>query len=453
MSKKAKYGMLGAVILAMVVAAAVCFFSFRGGRYVSSLPADMQAVARVDARTLQKKIALPIAKQQQSELEHSGIDFTHPLYAFVDGHDSPGVLLPLRSAGDFKAYLQGMGIEVQKQRGYSWAQSGQWLMAFSDDRCLVRGPLSEQEMGPMRGQMVSLMKQSGKPDNPLLQHIDDSKAPVCASFSVGLVQHLLVRFVPDASAVFHGEQTGTVGMDVDFKDKRIAADVTLHGTGVGEGKSFLVPLDEPATLPESADGACVLTMGVNGEALLTLLRSYPVVRTALLALNFTFDLDQMIRAIQGDVNLSVVNDGSENPQIAMAARFKDTHFRQSLGDLTQYFYPISDGGVEVLDDSTFCVGLSGDYLYAGLRGNRLAACTDQTFGKSVVRDMEEGHFVSKKDAVGSLVYMQLDLAAVLRHPRAHTFLARYGVDSDSVVGRYDKLVLRVKADEKAATTE
>ena len=49
--------------------------------------------------------------------------------------------------------------------------------------------------------------------------------------------------------------------------------------------------------------------------------------------------------------------------------------------------------------------------------------------------------------------MQLDLTAVLRHPRAHTFLARYGVDSDSVVGRYDKLVLRVKADEKAATTE
>ena len=52
MSRKAKYGMLGAVILAMVVAAAVCFFSFRGGRYVSSLPADMQAVARVDAKTL-----------------------------------------------------------------------------------------------------------------------------------------------------------------------------------------------------------------------------------------------------------------------------------------------------------------------------------------------------------------------------------------------------------------
>ena len=98
MSKKAKYGMLGAVILAMVVAAAVCFFSFRGGRYVSSLPADMQAVARVDARTLQKKIALPIAKQQQSELEHSGIDFTHPLYAFVDGHDSPGVLLRMTVA-------------------------------------------------------------------------------------------------------------------------------------------------------------------------------------------------------------------------------------------------------------------------------------------------------------------------------------------------------------------
>ena len=47
MSKKAKYGMLGAVILAMVVAAAVCFFSFRGGRYVSSLPADMLSLIHI----------------------------------------------------------------------------------------------------------------------------------------------------------------------------------------------------------------------------------------------------------------------------------------------------------------------------------------------------------------------------------------------------------------------
>lgn len=446
MTTKARYRVLGAVVAAVVAAVVGCFFLSMGSGYESSLPADAQALARLDAKALLEKTSLSLVKQRQGELEHSGIDFAHSLYAFVDGRGGPGVLLPLRSARDFKAYLQGKGIEVERQRGYSWARSGQWLMAFSDDRCLAFGPLSEQEMGAMRGQMASLMGQSGKPKAALLGRVEKSRAPLSAAFDVGRAQRLLARVLPEVSGVFHGGLTGTVGMDVDFKEQRIVADVTLYGTGVEEGKSFLVPLDEPASLPKSADGMCVLTVGVDGDALLALLRSYPAVRTALLAINFTFDLDQMIRAIQGGVSLSVVRDAWETPQITLTTRFKDTHFRQSLEGLTDLYYPMAEGGVEVHDDSTFCVGFPDGYLYLGLRGNRLAACTDQVCGEAAVKDLEEGRLVSMKDAVGNLVYMQLDLTTL---PECHWMwepLARHGVDMGKFLRQYGKLILRVRAE-------
>ena len=437
----------------VILALAVWFFFFRGTSYVSSLPADLQAVAQLDAHALQQKAVFSLTEQQQKELESSGIDFVHPLYAFVDGHDSPGLLLPLRSARKFEAYLRSKDIQVERQRGYRWAQGTQWLMVFSDDRCLVRGPLSEQEMGQMRGLMVNLMRQSGKGDNPLLQRITSSHAPVSASFSIGLVQHLLARFYPDASSVFHGEQTGTVGMDVDFQDQRIVADVTLYDTGLGAGKSFLVPLDKPATLLRSMEGDFVLSMGVNGDALLTLLRSYPVVRTAMLAINFTFDLDQMVRAIQGDVNLSVLTDTGGERQVALAAQFKDTRFRQSLSELTEDFYPLFEGGVEVVNDSTFSVGLSDGNLYTGLRGTRLVACTDQTYEESILADVEEGRYTSREDVVGSLIYAQLDLKKLQKGHGVQTYLASHGLDLIDLVKQYGTFVLRVKASEETTEKE
>ncbi len=453
MNKKTKYALCGVVMAIVIVVVAVWFFFFRGASYVSSLPADMQAVARLDARMLQEKSALPPTEQQQGELRDCGIDFAHPLYAFVDGHDSPGVLLPLRSAKDFAAYLQSKDIRVESQRGYRWAQCENWLMVFSGDRCLVRGPLSEQEMGQARGQMVALMRQDSKPDNPFLQGVVESRAPISAAFSVGLVQHLITRFVPEADGVIRGEQTGTVGLDVDFSDKRIVSDVTLYDTGLGSGKSFLVPLDKPATLPQSMAGNFILSMGVNGDALLTLLRSYPVVRTAMLAINFTFDLDQMIRAIQGDVNLSILTDSWGEIQIALAAQFKDTHFRQSLSELTKFYYPIADGGVEVENDSTFCVCFSDGYLYTGLRGTRLVACSDQRCGEAILADEEEGRSTSIKDVVGCLIYAQLDLEKLQKKPKVQTYHASHGLGLADLLTQYGTFVLRVKASDETAENE
>ena len=453
MSKKAKCALLGVAVAIVLLAVAVWFFFFKGASYVCSLPADMQAVARLDAQALQERSHLSLTEPQQQELKQCGIDFAHPLYAFVDGHDSPGVLLPLRSARDFKAYLQGKDIEVQQQRGYHWAQAGQWLMVFSDDRCLVRGPLSEQEMGPMRGQMVSLMKQGGKSKGPLLQRVADSQVPASAAFSTALVQHLLTRFYPEIAAVLKEEPTGSVGVELGFADKKITADITLYDTGLENKKSFLVPLSG-ADLPQGDNDALgTVSMGVNGEALLSTLRSYPVIRTTLIALNFCVDLDMMIRSIQGGVTLTLPDADDVLPAATLAARLRDTAFMQNSSEWNQGLSSAFAVSVESLGDSSFCLHVPDRDICFGVKDNYLVASGGEPSLRKTFSRLQSASSSSAKDAQGCLLYAQLNIPNIQRQMAVLSLLMGDEEWLDDFLKQYDKLVLRVKAKDETATKE
>lgn len=447
MTKRAKYGMLGVAILAVTVAAVACFFLLGGGRYVSSLPADAQAVARLDVRALADTLPLSLTQEQQQEMECSGIDLRKPIYAFVDGQDRPGVLLPLASDGQFEACLQGKGIAVEHQRGYRWAQWGQCLLAFSDDRCLAFGPLSEQEMGPMRGTMVALLKQDGEPESVLLQRVEKSAAPLSAAFQVSLVQHLLTRFYPQVALVLQDEQEGTVSIEASLRGRDLMVDAVLHGTGLGGEKSFLVPLKAEGEAAACTDGSTMVSMGVDGERLLRTLRKVPAVRTALIAMNFCLDLDQIIRSVQGDVTLTLPEAGAEGMSPVLTASLSDTRFMQNSGEWNQGLSSAVDVRVNRMGDSTFCVQLPSNSIYFGVRNSHLVVARDESaYAWAHDRLGAAAPARPSQDGGRWLVYAQQDLGHL---DRFSAFVrGAFGADGLAALSVWDgKLILRVSADE------
>lgn len=437
------------VALAIMAVLVAYFVWFKRSTYVSSLPADAQAVARLDMHALKEAgITLP-AGSTLEQMEHSGIDFAQPLYAFIDAGNSLGALLPLQDATKWEAYLASQNIKVQKQRGYHWAQNGQWLMAYTDDRCLLAGPLSEQEMGRMRTRMVTLMEQKGKPDNALYRQANDSQAPLSAACSTALAHHLFTNFAPEQSALWTGSDEGIVSMQVNIQDKNILAHVTLHGTGVEQDSTMLIPL-EASQVPTLAAGQLAsVSLGMNGEGLLKKLRKNPAVRTGLIALNFCIDLDMMIRSVHGALTLSIPDDDYVRPNALLTAQVRDTRFMQDSDGWAQGLS--EEFGVKLthLADSAFALHWQYFDVCFGVRGHRLMAGTDsQTF----VQALEQGsptQSVGDKLPVGSLIYMQINLPAMMKNMSILTLLTGKGEALTSLLSQYDVLTVSVKAEGEA----
>ncbi|MDY5687101.1 MAG: DUF4836 family protein, partial [Bacteroidaceae bacterium] len=228
MNKRTRWIMMGAGLLTAVILVVLLFFLKGKNSYRDSLPAHLQALARLDAGLVQEQIPGLFSESLPPNVSHCGIDFSLPLYAFVDDTDHLGVLLPLSSASKWEDYLQGLNIPIEKQRGYRWACHDHWLMVFSDDRCLMHGPLSEQEIVQIRGRMAELMKQRPDEEDLLLTHIEKSDAPLSTVFSLRFAKRLMTRLFPSSAPLWRNESEGCISMDVHAKDRMITADVALH---------------------------------------------------------------------------------------------------------------------------------------------------------------------------------------------------------------------------------
>lgn len=434
----------GVSVIAVLVAWVIYFFFFKANDYTCSLPANAQAMVRLDVRSLKENGTAPFIGDKGKQMEQCGIDFTQPLYAFVDGSNCPGSLLPLRDAKRWQEYLKNRGIEIQRQRGYRWAQSGQWLMAFSDDRCLVLGPLSEQEMGRMRGRMITLMKQKGKQDNALLLPLAKSEAPLCAVLSTRLVRQLSERFLPETAALWSNEQEGTVTMEAFMQEKCIHASVSLQATGLEHEAPLFTPLSAADVPGLGSDRMASVSIGVNGNELLKTLRKNPAIRTGLIALNFCLDLDMMIRSVSGAVTLSIPCADDVLPGALLTARLQDTRFMQDRDDWAK---GLSAGfGVELtaLADSAYQLQWQDYSICFGVQENRLTACMDKPTFLQAFRKDEQTPVSHAREADGSIMYVQVNLPAMLEKTAFLTLLTGGGESLTDFLAQYETLTVSVR---------
>lgn len=388
------------VIIAAIVAG---FFIFgrSNDAYVSMLPKNATALAHFDVKELVDDADLTATELYQlmtntndnPQTAPLGIDFQRPIYGFVSETGNLGLAAAVSDIDDLQDRLdemhaRGKASERTVQRGYEWVVlDGQWLMAFDSQKALAMGLAVGAAQDALRTEMATLLEQHRREsaaETPLfkmLQECDDPLAAIVApevlpSQGRKLLYQLGVRSQKDALLKL------TLGSDDN--ELELNAHVVALTTEVKEHlkklDSAMRPLKGTNLDLTHANNTALLAVNINGNSLVELLRSHTSTRTALVALNMILDLDQMLKAIDGDVALELLSPAtilsgfklSDISDFCLTAELSNTDFMERASTWGNDFIQVN-----ALADNEYSLQLGRELLFFGTSGKRLYFSSSQ----------------------------------------------------------------------------
>lgn len=388
--KKLKYGILASVLV-LLVGAVLVWRCFRGSgdAIASSLPRNLAMVGRVDLKRfvvengLSKDDAVAVMNKwlrYTPEVE-SGIDYFSPSYVFAS-QGYLGSIIPLTDAEDFEKFLkETTNCVVESQRGIRWAVvTGDVLVAIAEDRAIAIGPAVGAEQDNLRNVLVTCLKQSedesGK-QSRLYELLENRTEPVAMAMSLDVIpgdlRPGLLKNLPEDIEL--SELELTAGLTVE-KDR-----VSLLLAVGSENKKVNAMLDKVNDVTRPIDASLLKTapshpafhleMGLRGEKLLQLLRENPELRTQLLAANTIFDLDMIVKSIEGDVAVSAKHIGINSLDFLFQAQLQDERFMKNVATWNDELTRLAGVRFTASSDNRGTVEFDGHTYHFGTEGHRL----------------------------------------------------------------------------------
>lgn len=308
---KKKLFFLCLVLAAVLLACAFLFLRSDKKEVAAVVPSNANMVFFFDTKTLFETTDLSaLFNEYHEEWEKAGLDLTQPAYGFLSNQKTFGFVLPLNGKGLdtgnewLKKYAEG------KKRGLLWASSDSWTLCSDKDRCLLMLSGDSRQ----RNMMYDLMQKK------------ETDCPKIDSLKTGFL-YFPVRFMVEAKTLLSLFDIHLPNVDLST--------TFLHGNIAQNGKSYtsIITLEtENEKVKEYLKNADEFlkpvkgqfndigpqhplvrtTFSVDGGKLLQALRSIPKIRAALIGLNFCADVDQMIKSIDGDVSLSLLEYPQNN---------------------------------------------------------------------------------------------------------------------------------------------
>lgn len=412
-----KYGIIAAIV-AVCIAAFIGWKMFhgRGDAMASSLPKDITAVSRVDAKQLALDYGLSLDEIRKLLLSDNGkemgVDLMTPAYLFAS-QGTLGAIIPLSDNDDFCKLLESKGYSVEDQRGMKWSiLNGNLLMGIAKDRAMLMGPAVGSEQEQLRNVIYSCIDQSesesGK-NSLLFKNLEKRDEPLALATSLEALPQTVLpsslnRYLGDINLNDLGLSAGLMA-----KRDRVILNLTPNSENtkidkaISQFDDILKPLDGSMLTAAPANSMLHFEIGLKGDKLLRTLRENKVIRTILLMLNNVFDLDMILNSIDGalaftwpkieadpilQVKLSddkfMQNVASWNDAISRAAGFQfyaqDKH-RAMLTYNGKPFYFTSNNDMLTISTSEAMANSTGHhdiaYKFADeVKGQRLYASID-----------------------------------------------------------------------------
>ncbi len=381
-----KFGIIG-IVTAVVAIAGYMGWKVLGAssdNRASSLPSDVTMVGRIDMKKMVQEYGFTLDELKDlalskfgEEVPETGIDYMTQIFVFsAQGYF--GAILPLDNADDFKAMLEKEGMAVTEQRGLQWSVTdNNLLLAFSDDRAMLMGPAVGAEQDQLRNTLAQCLSQgeseSGK-QSRYYQLLTEHSEPIALSSSVGILSTY------DYFS-FLGKMEGLKDLDLvaglSVKKNRVLLSVAADS----ENEKVKNVMGKMEKLFGEIDGALLqntppnplfnLTMNVDGEKLLELLRENPDLRTKLLGLNTIFDLDMIVKSIDGDISFTYPQFNLTASGVLFQAELENDNFMKNVADWNDemsgmagvHFYPKDRNNASfVYDRKTYYFSTDDDRL-------------------------------------------------------------------------------------------
>lgn len=417
------------IIIVLIIAVAIGAYFFLFGKKdvcKNVIPEDAKAVLVIDTKQALKQMDFSISDifkalkhQKADDKKKWGIDMLSPMYGFVSSENYLCGVFALSNAKDFEERITDENISVESQRGFKWANKGEILLCFNDEKALVIGPVNKAESDAMRGKMVEWMNQ-GSHKVPLISSLKKDDGVICLRSSLGVLPKAFTKQVTDN---LKDVSLDDIFLNASFKVKENAFLLTMELESEDEKFSeftsdidnYLRPIDAemlPACIDDPLFRAVV---NVDGENVLSKLRENPIIRTVLVGLNLCIDTDMMIKAIDGDVLLEFAGHSASSPAFVASAKIKNKEF---LKNAKEWCSGSSTFGYscQAFDDNNFVLQNGRDKFFFGVHDDFLYLSSDN--GKTLLfstPQSEKNISLVREQAQGKRIYASIDYEKMLSY--------------------------------------
>lgn len=341
-----KYGIIAIVVVA-IAAIGIAGWKLIYGRddsMASSLPADVTMIGRIDLKSMVRDYGLDFSHYKLKDLllldedEETGIKYQTAAYIFFSSEGKLGVIFALSDDDDFEKFLKGKGYTIEEQRGLKWTMINGYILGFNDNRAMCMGPMADDFN---RNTIAACLKQkaseSGK-QSRLYSLLDKRDEPFTVATNLqtlenvvvdGLVQHFFPQISPESvnlSAGFTAHKDRlTLSFALDTDNKAVEKQMKKMSDGVKPIKGALVQTTPPNPLFH-------MEMGIDGEDLIEMMRENNQLRTALLGINMVFDLDMILKTIDGDMALTCLDYADGTPSVLLQVQVENDKFMKKVTD-------------------------------------------------------------------------------------------------------------------------
>ena len=435
------------IVVFLTLLAVLSFSSCTNTDYQNVIPADATLVAKLDVKALAEKgdlahsravdvmkgyLALVVSSKDQKQAKayiddpmSMGLDLSMPLYFFMVGNEQMGLTAKVAdedAVKDFllllhKQHLASKPVEKHEQMcgtlldeiTYMYDGKTFLLLASMDKGGGARqGQLAQQLMNQKEKQSfvtTDAYDKMNETDKDFVCYSNLAALPAeWAKSAMRLLPKQVKRSDVEAISSIHFEQ-GKAVLQVALMGKSAAVQKLMDETA-----KKMHPIQGRYLDKASDNLAMWLGMGVEGEWLLQKAKEDKELKESLFLMERAIDIEQMLKAIDGDVAVEFPLNGlesGENPFVAYA-QLKNTDFMQDVED---WKAGMKDYGMTMQDDGNHHYVLKADgktWLW-GVEGNDLCFAADG--GTASVATAANARLKAhEKDIKNSLFFFYLDVA-------------------------------------------
>lgn len=404
--------LIGIIALLLVGVAAWWFLHPDGDKARDVLPENAVAVAVLEPAELADKCGLTLDDIKSVASVFGGledaIDLTKPVYAFSTENGFTGFSLNLLDAAKLIKSLDSFGFVNEEQDGLKWIVKGNdGIACLDEDKVLVCNVNPSSDINAVRSEMVKLMKQD-RQDVKALDNVNKQDGLLRFSAPLKLMNAVSPQMM-NGAADLKGLENAVLNTAFQVENKALKFTAKLDGADKLELP--LAPIEGNLAGIGPAEPFLWLCVNMNGEQLLPYLREFPQLRTALLALNLSVDADLMIKAIGGDVSLSIPKFDLEHPDFVFTATLNNTDFLKNVED----WEGITKRGTTdfIIDQAGVFFGVHDRKLYIASSA-KMAGDAFMEAPKDAFQSAAKGKYLCASMNVGQIIQAYPGISLLLR---------------------------------------
>lgn len=362
MGKKKFVYISSAILLILAIAWCASRRFSTNENYLSALPQEVIALSRIHVDELVK------AHENAPSLltgifihnfsYKTGIDYSAPVYAFMDAERKLGLVGAVSDASALKSFLSKNHFKITGEEGFYKASWSYLHLVFDEEKflCIMKPSSSDTDI---EGYLTASMLRSEQAPSSLQSAIDTLNSPLAfASFANALpesVTKTMEVILPKGTSLKDIALTSSLSLHEN--EIRMEGKISSDNSEINKLLDRMDATFRPVGAYNSLDTnfpsiASAIHLNVEGKDFLQFARSIPDVRLALLALNMCIDADMMISSVKGPVSIFNTKEPSGKGNTVLSASLDNTDF---LRNINNWDDNLTSGsiGYEKISDSEF----------------------------------------------------------------------------------------------------